>query len=231
MQDCCRLVDRTSTLHERAIHVCSARCECAASAIRQTMEAPPRWRGVFITSLFTASFVSTALVAGGEAQGGLRARSNIIVCFAWAASALQFVHRCWNYHHEVLDAQRCCDREAFFSMCSFNTLNFKLPCTCLNQAFMLLIASQLHTAAGPDLLLALALSDFLCVFQLFLMRQRRFPAHLFLEGATLISSLPATAVLSAHGRLREALLLCGGLAAWLAAGRLRPTTSWGITRA
>ena len=203
------------------------------SAIRQTIEAPPRWRGVFITSLFTASFVSTALVAGGEAQGGLRARSNIIVCFAWAASALQFVHRCWNYHHEVLDAQRCCDREAFFSMCSFNMLNFKLPCTCLNQAFMLLIASQLHTAAGPDLLLALALSDFLCVFQLFLMRQRRFPAHLFLEGATLISSLPATAVLSAHGRLREALLLCGGLAAWLAAGRLRPTstTSWGTTRA
>ena len=91
-----------------------------------------RTRGVFITSLFTASFVSTALVAGGEAQGGLRARSNIIVCLAWAASALQFVHRCWNYHHEVLDAQRCCDREAFFSMCSFNMLNFKLPCTCLN---------------------------------------------------------------------------------------------------
>ena len=30
MQDCCWLVDRTSTIHERAIHVCSARCECAA---------------------------------------------------------------------------------------------------------------------------------------------------------------------------------------------------------
>ena len=30
MQDCCWFVDRTSTLHERAIHVCIARCECAA---------------------------------------------------------------------------------------------------------------------------------------------------------------------------------------------------------
>ena len=188
------------------------------SALDRTLTAPPRWRGVFTTSLFTALFSSTALVFM-DTSGPL----SPIIYLAWAASALQFAYRCVHYRQEVEDAARCAEREAFFSMCSFNISDsIKLPCTILNQAFMLLIAAELQTPAGADLLVALALSDFLCVFQLFLARQRHFPAHLFLEGATVLSSVPATAVFASHGRSRESVLLCGGLMAWLTAARVWP---------
>lgn len=187
------------------------------TALPQSLRAPLRWRGVFITSLFTALFVSTALATLDD-EGRFTGRW---VYIAWAASALQFGHRCARYHLEVEDAERCAEREAFFSMCSFSLgRGIKLPCTILNQAFMVLIGGWLESAAGPDLLVALALSDFLCVFQLFLARQRRFPASLFLEGATLISSTPASLVFAAHGRIAESAVLCGGLAAWLVVGRL-----------
>lgn len=193
------------------------------TALRQTLSAPPRWRGVFMTSLFTAIFCSSALLLFDTGQP--RHLPHPLVCVAWGASVLQFVHRCFHYGAELADADRCSDREAFFSMCSLNVFGRKLPCTALNQGFMLLIASQLHTASGADLLVALALSDYLCVFQLFLARQSRFPTHLFLEGATLASSVPATAVFAAHGRSREAAVLCGSLAAWLAMARLWPASS------
>jgi hypothetical protein len=189
------------------------------TALGRTLKSPPRWRGVFITSLFTSLFVATALATLEDGVHEL----GILTYAAWAASSLQFAHRCLFYQDEVEDARRCAESEAFFSMCSFNLWGgIKLPCTILNQAFMVLIAAELRGRAGADLLVALALSDFLCVFQLFLARQRRFPAHLFLEGATVLSSVPATAVFAAHGRLRESLVLCGGLVAWLAAARLRP---------
>ena len=191
------------------------------TAIGPTLSAPPRWRGVFVTSMFTAIFTAVALLQfcdEREADCSNRHLDPLVAC-AWAASALQFAHRCVFYDSEVADAARCTDREAFFSMCSFNACGRKWPCTILNQAFMCLIASKLQTACGADLLLALALSDYLCVFQLFLARQRKFPTGYFLEGATLASSVPATAVFAAHGRAGEAALLCGALGVWLAVGR------------
>ena len=85
---------------------------------------------------------------------------------------------------------------------------------------MLLVASHLQSPAGADLMVALALSDFLCVFQLFLTRQGRFPTSRFLEGATLLSSMPATAVFASHGRVFESSILCIGLLTWLGVARL-----------
>lgn len=194
------------------------------TALQATLRAPPRWRAVFITSLCTATFTSVALATLDYNTHGLHPLGYA----AWALSAAQFAHRCWYYSTELHDAlQHSSEREAFFSMCSFNMFGGKpkLPCTVLNQAFMLLISAEFRTPAGADLLLALALSDFLCVFQLFLCRQRRFPASFFLEGATLLSSAPATCVFAAHGRTREALILCGGLVAWLGAARLLPVSA------
>ena len=53
-------------------------------------------------------------------------------------------------------------------------------------------------------------------------RKKLFPPEIFLEGATLASALPGAAVFAAHGRAREAGLLCGGLLLWLAVARLWP---------
>ena len=76
------------------------------TALDRTLTAPPRWRGVFTTSLFTALFSSTALVFTNT-DGPL----SPIVYLAWAASALQFAHRCVHYREEVEDAARCAERE------------------------------------------------------------------------------------------------------------------------
>ena len=73
------------------------------TALPQSLRAPLRWRGVFITSLFTALFVSTALATLDD-EGRFTGRW---VYIAWAASALQFGHRCARYHLEVEDAERC----------------------------------------------------------------------------------------------------------------------------
>ena len=190
------------------------------SAWPQARAAPPRWRGIFVTSIFT-SFVVAAALALGPARVWVGDRPHALLLAAWAASALQFSVRCVYYEREVADAQRCGEREAFFSMCCFSVGGLSLPCTILNQAYIAAIVPMLASPAGMDLALALALSDFACVFQLFLARRGRFPTRYFVDGATVLSGAPGAAVFGAFGHPRCSLGLCAGLALWLGVAHWR----------
>jgi len=212
------------------------------SAVAQARKAPPRWRGIFVTSLFTA-FVVAAALAVGPAQVWVGERPHALLLAAWAASALQFAVRCVYYDREVADARRCGEREAFFAMCSFSVGGLALPCTILNQAYIAAIVPLLSSPAGmvrapppeprrahapraalppaQDLALALAVSDFACVFQLFLARRGLFPTRYFVDGATVLSGAPGAAVFGAYGHPRSAAALCAALVLWLGVAHWR----------
>uniref|UniRef100_A0A7S2A5H7 Uncharacterized protein n=1 Tax=Trieres chinensis TaxID=1514140 RepID=A0A7S2A5H7_TRICV len=196
-----------------------------ATSVPWICAAPPRWRGVFVTSVFTSLFCATALILGercvtdDHAADSWHGHLHPALAFAWAASASQCAWRCLRYQDEIDDATRRggMEHRVFSSVSTFSIGGlFSLPCTVLNQAYMILIYPLLGEPGGPDAVLALALTDFACVYQLFLARRGYFPLDRFVDGAFLLSGLPGAAVLAAYGDMRSAAALVGALAVWLA---------------
>lgn len=181
-------------------------------------KSPPRWKGVFVTSLFTSLYCSTALWVQEKKRGSLHPALAII----WAASLLQTVWRCIYYPTEVKDAARVGNHEekVFRSISTLQIGGVALPCTVLNQAYMVLISPLLYESAGTDAVLALALSDFLCVYQLFLARRGSFPLEYFKDSAAIVSGVPGAAVLASSGHHQCAIILTLALSLWLTLGKL-----------